>query len=327
MYPKSYLRSLWEKIKLAILSIIESCEQVIFYSERYSSLIIAFALIGLVFVTYFHMQEARELRRSSETIAKETKNLAIVTEKMATETKKLADSTSKMKNTIDFLKSSEIMAKETKKLDVAVEKMTNERNKLADLISQQIQPIPYPFLEINVETPTLKSKQLIEKISVINNGGVIAYHVNVFVCHVYNAKEKFKPILASAYKGVYKGRENATSLDFKRDIFPKEIIDIEGSIKFTKTHNLNSLQKLVVVIRFKETSDALYSYKESAYILNKNDDLSLEWKILSDDETESLTIEMIKSLDRLNRKVIKKKPKNDHLKLEKVTKFFQEYYP
>lgn len=325
MLYKSFLKSIWTKIKLAILAIIEFFEHLIFYGERYISLIIAFALIVLVFVTYFHMQEARELRRSSESIARETKNLAIVTEKMATETKRLADLTSQMKVTSDLKKSSEIMAKETKNLDAAVGKISKERKRLTDVISQQIQLNPYPSLDINIEIPTLKSKQLTEKIRIINNGGVIAYNANVFVCHVYNAKKKFKPNLDSVYKGIYKGRENVTTLDFRRDILPKEIIDIEASIKLTKTHNLDSLQKLIVVIRFKEPNDALYSYKESAYFLNKNDELSLEWKILSDDEIESLTREMINSLKKLNQKVIQQKPKNDYSKLEKVVKFFEWY--
>lgn len=325
MLYKSSLKSIWTKIKLAILAIIEFFEHFIYYGERYSNLIIAFALIVLVFITYFHMQEARDLRRSSESITKETKNLAIVIEKMATETKRLADLTSQMKVTSDLKKSSEIMAKETKNLDVAVGKISKERKRLTDVISQHIQLTPYPSLDINIEIPTLKSKQLTEKIRIINNGGVIAYNANVFVCHVFKTKEMFKPNMDSVYKGIYKGREKVTTLDFRRDILPKEIIDIEASVKLTKTHNLNNLQKLIVVIRFKETNDALYSYKESAYILNKKDELSLEWKILPDDEIESLTREMINSLKKLNQKVIQKKPKSDYSKLEKVAKFFEWY--
>lgn len=325
MFFKSFIKSIWTKIKLALLAIIEFCEQAIFYSERYVGLIIAFAIIALVFVTYFHMQEAKELRMSSETIAKETKNLAIEIEKMAAETKRLADSVSKVKGIRDLKKSSEIMAEETKKFATVVKKMTKERERLDNVVSQQIQPMSYPSLDINVKTPVLKSNQLIEIIRIINNGKATAYHVNVFVCHVYNAKDKFKPDLASVYKGFYKGHENVTSLDFGRDILPNEIIDIEGSTGFTKTHNLISLQKLVIAIRFKESNDAYYSYKVFAYSCNKHDDLSLKWEILSDDEIENLTKEMINALNKLNRKVTREKSKNVNSKLEKAVKFFKEY--
>ena len=232
-------------ISVMIISDIERRKRII---DLFCSLIIAFATVALVWVTYRNLAESEKLRKSSQDMAQETKKLADETKLLSNETKRMA----------------------------------NETQKLADASIEQFKIKSYPSFISDKPKINYKDSDLIQEYNICNRGEITAHKVRFLIVNVFQ-KENHSLYFRDMTGPLYVEGEPRSTIDYDTKILKDTCKSFGSTGQIGSDYSIEDLNYILVILRFWVPYDTKYRFETFGYSIQKREKYHAQ-ELSSDDK-------------------------------------------
>jgi hypothetical protein len=224
--------------------------------ELFCSLIIAFATIALVWVTYRNLSESEKLRQSSQRMAQGTQVLAEETKSLSNETKRMAD----------------------------------ETKRLADINIEQFKIKSYPTFFWDKPEINYQNGKLHQKYRICNKGDITAHKVRILIVEVYQNSNQ-RHVFKWNSQAVYKMDEPIRTFDFDVKIFRENCRTLSSERSISSKYSIEQLKYFLLFIRFWVPYDTKHRFETIGYTLRtkiKDSETKYHAQELAADDKKSL---------------------------------------
>jgi hypothetical protein len=294
------LKGLWKKITKTAISSYSFLKiffkKTLFLANEYNGLLVALATVALTLITYFNIDEAKQMRE---------------------QTKRLADGTDQqLKEATKMRLATENLAKSTVAQLTEATKMRIQATRQTDTIVEQFKIRAYPSLLVIIEPLSIEDKEdsMVNKFTVTNRGEITAFHVKCLTIYVF--KTKLKNIFIVNEGNLYgeSGGDNAKKfLDFDFTLPAGTQQKISVNFLLSKLNLMGDLKNFLIVLQFNVPYDQKMRYETFAYSLeDKPQDKKVKsWQSMSISDSKKLLNSFI--LD------------NERKKDRQIKEFFSDY--
>ncbi|MHB0946047.1 MAG: hypothetical protein ACYC3B_02630 [Sedimentisphaerales bacterium] len=163
--------------------------------------------------------------------------------------------------------------------------MRLETKRLADISVEQFKIRAYPSFIVSPEIK-LESDRLVQTFKISQRGEISAHKLTVLPIDLFSDGTN---VLYEYQTGtIYKeGNSENTSLDFEITLLHNAMHTLESKKEFPKSHTINTLKYLLIILKFWVPYDDKYSYQISGYMLKKSDPDYI-WQRISMEDTRTL---------------------------------------